>query len=441
MKTWFVTGGTPGGFGMAYAEAALEMGDRVALTARRPEELREWAQAHGDRVLVLPLDVTDAGQVRKVVRAAEERFGGIDVLVNNAGRGWYGSVEGTEDDDVRRMFELNFFAVLSVIRAVLPGMRARRNGGIVTMSSVAGLRGVTGFGYYSATKHAIEAVTDVLREEVAPLGIRVMAVEPGAFRTRAYAGFADEPITESIAEYRPMLDDVRAAMIDQDGRQPGDPRRGVRAVIAAMSQEPPPRRLVLGSGGFDAVVAALESTLAEIRTSEPRSREADSPSPRSPCPIARHCLPGHPSIRPNSSTVRATNWSRSALLVTSVRQVIPVPPRSRSSAATAATGEGEVPLPAILEHHRMGRRIPLQEPVLQPLPLRRGEHPDLPDLRRVVRLRVAAGVEQRALSVPGRRRPTDSARPATRRSPGRECRPACPPPDTGRSGSRPSPAA
>ncbi|MEV0611463.1 SDR family NAD(P)-dependent oxidoreductase [Polymorphospora rubra] len=164
---------------MAYAEAALEVGDRVVLTARRPEELHAWAQAHGDRVLVLPLDVTDAGQVESAVRAAEEHFGGIDVLVNNAGRGWYGSIEGTAEDDVRRMFELNFFGVLSVIRAALPGMRARRSGWIINMSSVAGLRGVNGFGYYSATKYAIEAVTEVLREEVAPLGIRVMAVEPG----------------------------------------------------------------------------------------------------------------------------------------------------------------------------------------------------------------------------------------------------------------------
>jgi NAD(P)-dependent dehydrogenase (short-subunit alcohol dehydrogenase family) len=278
MRSWFITGGTPGGFGMAFAEAALEIGDRVALTARRPAELDPWAQAYGDRVLVVPLDVTDAGQVQKAVRTAEERFGGIDVLVNNAGRGWYGSIEGMDDTDVRKMFELNFFAVLSVIRAVLPGMRARGNGWVVNMSSVAGLRGVTGFGYYSATKFALEAVTEVLREEVAPFGIGVMAVEPGAFRTRAYAGFTGEPVQEPIAEYRPVLERVRAAMIDQDGTQPGDPRRGARAVIAAMSQDLPPRRLVLGNAGFDVVVGTLEDSLAEIRASEPLSRGADFPT-------------------------------------------------------------------------------------------------------------------------------------------------------------------
>lgn len=276
-RTWFITGGTPGGFGMAYAEAALEIGDRVVLTARRPTELNTWARPYGDRVLVLDLDVTDADQVQRAVRTAEERFGGIDVLVNNAGRGWYGSIEGQDEAGVRALFELNVFAVLSVIRAALPGMRARGSGWIVTMSSVAGLRGVSGFGFYSATKAAIEAVTEVLREEVAPLGIQVMAVAPGAFRTRAYAGFADEPVAESIAAYRPMLERVRAAMVDENGVQPGDPQRGVRAVIAAMAQDPPPHRLVLGSAGFDAVVAAFEDGLADVRASEALSRGADFP--------------------------------------------------------------------------------------------------------------------------------------------------------------------
>ncbi|WP_099037264.1 SDR family NAD(P)-dependent oxidoreductase [Mycobacterium neglectum] len=276
-KTWFITGGTPGGFGMAFADAALEVGDRVVLTARRPDELRSWSEKYSDRVLVLPLDVTDAVQVRDAIDAAEKHFGGIDVLVNNAGRGWYGSIEGMDEADVRAMFELNFFSMLSVVRAALPGMRARGSGWIVNMSSVAGIRGVTGFGYYSATKFAVEAVTEVLREEVAAQGIRVLAVEPGAFRTRAYAGFADEPVTESIPEYEAMLEQVRAAMIDQDSEQPGDPRRGARAVIAAMAQNPPPRRLILGSGGYDAVTATLEENLVDIRANETLSRGADFP--------------------------------------------------------------------------------------------------------------------------------------------------------------------
>lgn len=130
----FITGGTPGGFGMAFADAALEIGDRVALTARRPTELDEWADHHGERVLVLPLDVTKADQVHRAVCKTEDHFGGIDVLVNNAGRGWYGSIEGMADADIRKMFELNFFAILPVLRAALPGMRARGGGWNVNMS-------------------------------------------------------------------------------------------------------------------------------------------------------------------------------------------------------------------------------------------------------------------------------------------------------------------
>lgn len=276
-RTWFITGGTPGNFGMAFAEAALETGDRVVLTSRRPEALATWAAQYGDRVLVVPLELTDAAKVQRAVRTAEEHFGGIDVLVNNAGRGWYGSIEGMDESSMRAMFELNFFAVLSVTRAVLPGMRARGNGWIVNVSSVAGLVSAPGFGYYSATKFAIEAVTDALRDEVAPHGISVLTVEPGAFRTNAYTGFADEDVAEPIPVYHDMLNEVRAAFVAMDGVQPGDPRRGARAVIAAMAQEPPPRRLVLGNGGYDAVLDALEQMSADIRANETLSRSADFP--------------------------------------------------------------------------------------------------------------------------------------------------------------------
>ncbi|MEV4073261.1 SDR family NAD(P)-dependent oxidoreductase [Nonomuraea fuscirosea] len=280
MRTWFITGGTPGGFGMAYADAALESGDRVVLTTRRPEELRGWAAPYGDRVLVLPLDVTDTKQVEAAVAEAESRFGGIDVLVNNAGRGWYGSVEGMDDRALREVMELNFFAVLAVTRAALPGMRRRRSGWIVNMSSVAGLVGIQGFGFYSAAKFALEGLTEVLRQEVEPFGIKVLAVEPGAFRTRAYAGFAGESVDGDLPDYRPMLAEVRAGMIEQDGRQPGDPVRGVRAVLAALTQDDPPRRLVLGSAGYDAVTGQLEGMLAELRGQEAVARGADFPPGR-----------------------------------------------------------------------------------------------------------------------------------------------------------------
>lgn len=275
MKTWFITGGTPGGFGLTYAEAALDLGDRVVVTARRPAELQEWADRHGDRVLVLALDVTDAAQVRAAVGAAEERFGGIDVLVNNAGRGWFGSVEGARDDMIRRTFDLNLFGVVEVVRAVLPGMRARGGGWIVTMSSVAGLVSAPGFGYYAAAKFAVEGLSEALRSEVEPFGVRVLLVEPGAFRTKAFAGFRDEAVDETVDAYVPMIEGVKAAFVEQDGKQAGDPVRGVQAVISAMNAPVPPQRIVLGNSGHDVVVAMHENALTELRQNEKLARSAD----------------------------------------------------------------------------------------------------------------------------------------------------------------------
>ncbi|MCO8271453.1 SDR family NAD(P)-dependent oxidoreductase [Actinoplanes sp. TRM 88003] len=275
MRTWFITGGTPGGFGLVYAEAALALGDQVVVTARRPAELQEWAEPHGDRVLVLQLDVTEAEQVRAAVKTAEERYGGIDVLVNNAGRGWFGSVEGSPDETVRRTFDLNLFAVVDVIRAVLPGMRARGDGWIVTMSSVAGLVGAPGFGYYSAAKFALEGLSETLRQEVEPFGVRVLVVEPGAFRTNAYASFESEPVNETVDAYVPMVEGVKAAFVDANGNQAGDPERGVQAVISAMNAPVPPQRIVLGNSGYDVVVAVHENALVELRAHEKLSRGAD----------------------------------------------------------------------------------------------------------------------------------------------------------------------
>jgi NAD(P)-dependent dehydrogenase (short-subunit alcohol dehydrogenase family) len=263
---------------MAYADLALELGDNVVLTARRPHLLEEWAARHGDRVLVHALDVTDAGRIHDSVRAAEERFGGIDVLVNNAGQGWYGSVEGTPDTDVRASFELNFFSVAEMLRAVLPGMRKRGDGWIVNMSSIAGLRSVPGFGYYSAAKYAIEGLTDALRHEVAPFGIKVLAVEPGAFRTNAYSSFADERVSETVDAYVPLIESIRSSMIGQDGRQAGDPYRGVRTVVEAMNSASPPRRIVLGADGYEAVLGQLSEMTAELRAYEAASRSADFPA-------------------------------------------------------------------------------------------------------------------------------------------------------------------
>jgi NAD(P)-dependent dehydrogenase (short-subunit alcohol dehydrogenase family) len=197
------------------------------------------------------------------------------VLVNNAGRGWFGSVEGAPEETIRRTFDLNLFAVVDVIRAVLPGMRARGSGWIVNMSSVAGLVGAQGFGYYAAAKFAVEGLSETLRDEVEPFGVRVLLVEPGAFRTKAFAGFADEPVVEVVDAHVPMVEAVKAAFVAHDGKQEGDPERGVRAVLTAMDAPVPPHRIVLGNAGYDAVVAMHESRLAELRANEKLSRSAD----------------------------------------------------------------------------------------------------------------------------------------------------------------------
>jgi NAD(P)-dependent dehydrogenase (short-subunit alcohol dehydrogenase family) len=303
MRTWLITGGTPGGLGMAFAEAALAAGDRVALTARpikaerreagpreaEPREagpreaerrearetLRDWAARHGDRAFGYPLDVTDARQIAEAVTAVQERFGGIDVLVNNAGRGLCGSVEESPDAEIRATMDLNFFSVVAMLKAVLPGMRRRRSGWVINVSSAAGLSAVPGFGYYSAAKFAVEGLSEALRREVEPLGIRVLVVEPGAFRTNAYAAFADAGPTIVSDDYRPMMTAIHRSMVQQHGHQPGDPARGARAVVAALAAAEPPQRLLLGNAAFDRTVAELEHTLLEFRSWEKVTRDTD----------------------------------------------------------------------------------------------------------------------------------------------------------------------
>jgi NAD(P)-dependent dehydrogenase (short-subunit alcohol dehydrogenase family) len=273
VRTWLITGGTSG-FAQAYAEAALEAGDQVVLTARRPEQLARWA---GERVLVLPLDVTDAEQAAEVVAAVEARFGAVDVLVNNAGGGSHGSVEDTGEGELRQVFEVNFFGTTNLIRAVLPGMRARRQGCVVNVSSVGGVRAFPGVGYYNAAKFAVEGISESLRQEVEPLGLQVMVVEPGAFRTRTDAVGYSHGEALVREDYEGTVGVLRDALIKMNGTQPGDPARAARAVVDAVLSGRPPHRLVLGGLGFEQVTAKLEAMLAETRAWEDVSRGADFP--------------------------------------------------------------------------------------------------------------------------------------------------------------------
>jgi NAD(P)-dependent dehydrogenase (short-subunit alcohol dehydrogenase family) len=273
MATWLITGCSTG-LGRAFAEAVLARGGNVVATARDASKVSDLADAHPETALALALDVTDDAQVTSVVQAAEERFGGVDVLVNNAGYGYRSALEEGEDADVRQLFETHVFGTVRTIKAVLPGMRARRSGTIVNLSSIGARISPEGSGYYAAVKAAIEALTLSLRKEVAPLGITAMAVEPGGFRT----DFAGRSLTQSakpIADYADTAGKRRKENDTVHGKQPGDPAKAAAALIEAVESEHPPFMLLLGNDASDGFRAALNALLTEVDEWESLSRSTD----------------------------------------------------------------------------------------------------------------------------------------------------------------------
>ena len=217
---WFITGCSTG-FGRQIALEVLERGDRAVVTARDPQSVRDIAEGREDRALVLALDVTDRAQAEAAVKAAEEHFGRIDVLVNNAGIGYFAAVEESDEAEVRRMFEINLFGLARMIHLVLPGMRARRSGHIVNLSSIGGLRAFPGIGYYNSSKFAVEGLSEALAQEVAPLGIKVTIVEPSGFRTD-WAGRSANDAKVPIADYDATAGQNRGHIRGYSGAQPGD---------------------------------------------------------------------------------------------------------------------------------------------------------------------------------------------------------------------------
>jgi NAD(P)-dependent dehydrogenase (short-subunit alcohol dehydrogenase family) len=259
---WLVTG-CSSGLGRAIAELALAKGRRVAVTARRPESVADIAAAHPDRALVLALDVTDRSQIERVVGETEAAFGAVDVLVNNAGYGYMAAVEEGEDEEVRALFDTNYFGAVDLVKAVLPGMRRRRRGFIVNVSSMAGLVTNPPNVYYSATKHALEALSEGLAKELAPFGIRVTAVEPGAFRT----DYASRSIRESkrpLDAYAETVGARKALIRLAADKLPGDPRRAAEAVLMLSELEDPPRHLLLGRDVYAATREKLRDLAASI---------------------------------------------------------------------------------------------------------------------------------------------------------------------------------
>ena len=253
MKTWFITGASRG-FGLRIAKLALEQGDNVVATARRADAVTE-ALGNRERLLALPLDVTDEAQANAAVTAAVEAFGSIDVLLNNAGFGLLGAVEEASTEDVERVFRTNVFGLLNVTRAALPTMRAQRSGRILNISSIGGYRGAAGFGVYSSTKFAVEGLSEALHAELAPLGIQVTVVEPGYFRTDFLDATSLTVSGREIAEYAQTAGRVRRAAADLNHGQPGDPDKLAQVILDFADAANPPVRLPLGSD----TVAAIEA--------------------------------------------------------------------------------------------------------------------------------------------------------------------------------------
>jgi short-subunit dehydrogenase len=272
---WMITG-CSSGFGRELARQTLERGFRVVLTARDPATIRALAAAYPDTALALALDVTRKDDIERAVDASRQAFGPIDVLVNNAGYGYYAPVEEGDEAAVRTMFETNFFGLVALTQAILPSMRVRRSGFIVNVSSVGGLVAHPGSGYYAATKFAVEAVSEALSKEVAPLGVRVLLVEPGPFRTRFIDNAQGAPAVR-IPDYEPTVGVRRAAVQAASGKQPGDPVRGAAAIIAAVQSPSPPLRLVLGAQALGHVRAKLVTLTQEIDAWEATSVRTDFP--------------------------------------------------------------------------------------------------------------------------------------------------------------------
>ncbi|SPF36967.1 Short-chain dehydrogenase/reductase SDR [Syntrophobacter sp. SbD1] len=285
MPVWLITGCSTG-FGRELAKLVLKRGYRAAITARSPEKVQDLAAGHGERAIVLKLDVNDAAQAAAAVKAAESTFGGIDVLVNNAGYGLLAAVEESEDaveeseeGEVRAMFETNFFGLARMIHAVLPSMRQRRKGHIVNISSVGGVVGLSGVGYYNATKFAVEGLSEALAKEVEPLGIKVLIVEPGPFRTD-WAGRSIRLPRKEIEDYADTVGARRRTITGNSGKQAGDPARAAEAILKAVESPNPPLHLVLGSIGLGAVREKFERFENDLNSWEDTTLGADFPESR-----------------------------------------------------------------------------------------------------------------------------------------------------------------
>lgn len=273
MKTWLITGCSTG-LGRSLAKKALAKGYNVAITARNKDKIIDLSKQYPQTALPLCLDVTNKESIQAAIKETINHFGTIDVLVNNAGYGYRGAVEEGRQEDVDILFNTNLWGPVTLIKEVLPLMRKQRSGAIINISSVAALKTMPGSGYYAASKCALEGLSDGLKEEVAPLGIKVMVVEPGAFRT----DFAGRSLTQSnkiIADYNKTAGLRRIGKDKSHGSQPGDPDKGADVIIEAIESNEPPFRLLLGLDAINLADDILESRQKEYDKWRSSSQKTD----------------------------------------------------------------------------------------------------------------------------------------------------------------------
>jgi NADP-dependent 3-hydroxy acid dehydrogenase YdfG len=271
-RTWFITG-CSSGFGRSIAEAALLAGDHVIATARRQEDLEMLEHVGAGRCHGLVLDITDANQVRSVLTAATQITSKIDVCVNNAGYGLIGAIEECSEEQIRRNFETNFFGTLNVIRAVLPIMRAQKSGHIINMSAAAAISNYPGFGVYGAAKAAVESLSESLRAEVQPHGIKVTLVQPGPFRTAFISKGLDHG--EQMPEYAGTAGKFAAFLNHVDGKQPGDPERAAELIVQMVHDQLAPQRLPLGKYAVKKIRDTANQRLREVDDWADRASNTD----------------------------------------------------------------------------------------------------------------------------------------------------------------------
>lgn len=274
-KVWLITGCSTG-FGRALAQEVLANGYRAAVASRNTDDVKDIVEAYPDTALAVRLDVTLPAEIKSAVEATVEHFGQIDVLVNNAGIGYFAAIEESEEKEVRRMFEINVFGLANMTQAVLPVMRKQRSGHILNISSIGGLRSFPGLGFYNATKYAVDGLSEALSKETAPLGIKVTIIAPSGFRTD-WAGRSANNSEIKIDDYKTTAGKNVGDIRGYSGNQPGDPARAARAMIAVTESPNPPLRLLLGAAALKGARAKLEELKTDFDTWAETTEGADFP--------------------------------------------------------------------------------------------------------------------------------------------------------------------